>query len=107
MVRLAADFDLLQARGLTVAEAMDELKDKYQASLLRCLWECCLAEREGGDLHNLPVHALRLGMVLAVDIYDNAGVIVAPKGYEVTTQLLYRLQNAQVSSVLVHVAAGN
>lgn len=95
MLRIAAAFDELEAQGNTAALAIDMLRmqqDRYPPELLQALTVLRAAAAPRRELRDLPFSALRPGMVFAQDITLANGVLIVPRGHEVTAALIERLR---------------
>lgn len=103
VLKVVHDYDALLQRGNTPAEAiavMQEQRNFYDPEILGALEAEVLSAEEGFIVRALGLNELLPGMVLADDIRDGRGVILVPKGYEVTEVLKTRLLNfARFSTV--------
>ncbi len=99
MLRLALDYDRLTAAGLPHDVALARLGQKaeiYAPDLLAALKGApALASPagEGAQVRELSVWKLTVGMFAAEDIYAQSGLLVVPKGQEMTEAIIARLQN--------------
>jgi len=95
LLELAAEVDDLEVAGSTSTEAVATLAggNKYSARLLQAAGRC--AERDAQTLERSEVGfaALRIGMVLARDVRNARGVLIAPRGSEVTESFLEKMRN--------------
>jgi hypothetical protein len=99
MLRLLSDFDALVVRGLPLDAVMGRLRQKpgeYPDQLLGALEVAVTAEID--ELPKRPVKEvtvwhLEAGMVPLDDIVAESGVLVVPKGQEITDTLIVRLRN--------------
>jgi CheY-like chemotaxis protein len=95
ILRVAADFDVLEAQGHDRALAVDILlgrPDRYDA----CVLEALAAVRGGSvsrDVREIPISQLRAGMVLVDDVRLNNGLLLVARGYEVTAGFIERVRN--------------
>ncbi len=88
--------------GQRAARAVDTLRgrgERYDARVLEAL---CRAVRKGSaheEVRELPIAALRVGMVFLEDVKLTTGALLCARGYEVTTSFLARAQNFRAGSV--------
>jgi len=71
LLRVAMDFDTLVARGISVAMAISTLRGRagqYDAAALDALAELRGQDGPGDEVRELPLSALRVGMILADDL---------------------------------------
>lgn len=102
VLTLALDFDSLTSAGRAHESTIADLRsqkgrydDQVQPAVgaLRAL---------GADsiIADVPLDKLRLGMVLAQDVVNTGGMLVVPKGQQVTQAMLTRLRNyAELKSI--------
>jgi HD-GYP domain-containing protein (c-di-GMP phosphodiesterase class II) len=90
----AFDFEERQAAGDSAKTALDALRSR-SASYDRAVLEGLAAVCALGDdpTLDLPVAALRQGMIVACDIRTKGGTLLVSRGHEVTPGLLARLEN--------------
>lgn len=103
VLKVVHDYDALLQMGKTPAEAvavMQERRHWYDPEVLGALEAEVLSAEEGFIVRALGLNELLPGMVLADDIRDGRGVILVPKGYEVTEVLKARLLNFARFSVI-------
>jgi len=96
LVRVAVDFDVLEMQGHTPALALDVMRgrvDRYDPRVLEALEKLHGAERSRREVRELPIPALRVGMVVAEDVRLSSGPLLVARGFEVTASLLARLTN--------------
>lgn len=102
MLRVAADFDALEAQGLSSASALTTLKGnagKYEPQVLSAFLSSFGQRRETDKVRDISIAALRVGMVLAADVKLTAGTLFVARGYEITPTFLERMQNFRPGSV--------
>lgn len=102
MLRVAADFDTLEAQGQSVAIALTTLKgraDQYEPQVLTAFLAMFGTRKEGDKIRDISVGALRSGMVLAADVKMATGTLFVARGYEVTPAFLERIRNFRPGSV--------
>ncbi len=96
MLKVAIDFDAIEAQGIPAALAIDTLRgraDGYDPVIL----EAFAAIRDCGVVHDevreLPMFSVREGMVFAEDAMTSGGTLLAARGYEVTSGFVERARN--------------
>ena len=95
LLKLALDLDVLQAQGLSVGAALDTLRGRagwYDPAMLRALGDL-LGEGRGAEVREMRLREVRPGMTFAEDVTTRAGVLLIPRGHEVTPGLLERIRN--------------
>lgn len=96
ILRIASDYDMLEAQGLplgTIVNIMRGRGDRYDLKLLdefAALRETAAPER---IIREVPLRAIRSGMVFVEDLLMQNGVLVATRGYEVTERFVERVQH--------------
>ena len=102
ILKVALDFDSLQASGKQENEAFSELKKRngwYDPNVLKAL-EMALGIETKYELRAVKVRELRSGMIFAQDVRALKGRLLVAKGQEVTPALCERLKNvAQITPV--------
>jgi response regulator RpfG family c-di-GMP phosphodiesterase len=102
MLRVAADFDTLEAQGLSSALALTALKgrtDQYDPEVLAAFLGLFGQRKDGDKIRDISLGALRSGMVLAADVKMATGTLFVARGYEVTPAFLERVRNFRPGSV--------
>lgn len=104
ILRVAADFDTLEARGLSSAAALSTMNgrsDQYDPGALSALLTLYAERerREGDKIRDISLAALRSGMVFAADVKMATGTLFVARGYEVTPAFLERVRNFRPGSV--------
>lgn len=102
ILRLAVDFDTLEAQGLSSGMALTSLKgraDQYQPAILSAFLSLFGQRKEGDKIRDISVAALRSGMVLAADVKMATGTLFVARGYEITPAFLERIRNFRPGSV--------
>jgi len=102
ILRVASDFDTLEAQGLSGAIALTTLKgraDQYDPQVLAAFLSLFGERKEGDKIRDISVAALRTGMVLAADVKMATGTLFVARGYEVTPAFLERIRNFRPGSV--------
>lgn len=96
ILRIASDYDTLEARGLGPATIIDIMRgrgERYDRILLE---EFAILRKNSAPeriVRELPLSAIRTGMILVEDLLMKNGVLVASRGYEVTERFVERVQN--------------
>jgi hypothetical protein len=100
ILRIAADFDALEAQGLASGLALDTLlgrRDRYDPVLLRAFEELQGVHRGRDDVRQVPLAALQVGMVLTEEVRLRSGTLLAGRGYEITSSFVERTRNSRDS----------
>jgi response regulator RpfG family c-di-GMP phosphodiesterase len=103
ILKLALDFDKLEASGISKGECLDEIRrrknwyDPVVVSALRTV----LANQIQFEVKTLRTNELEPGMILAEDVSSTRGLLLILKGQEVTTSLRMRLHNYAERGVIV------
>ncbi len=102
VLRVAHDFDVLEAEGGTLAQAIDTLRGRagrHPQDVLDALATVRAANSGGDEVRELPVAALRPGMVLAQDLKLVSGALLAARGYEIAAGFVERAKNFKPGAV--------
>ena len=102
VLRVAVDFDTLEAQGQSSGFALTALKgraDQYDPQVLAAFLALHGQRKEGDKIRDISVAALRSGMVLAADVKMATGTLFVARGYEVTPAFLERIRNFRAGSV--------
>jgi CheY-like chemotaxis protein len=102
ILRVAVDFDTLEAQGLSSGMALTTLKgraDQYEPQVLAAFLGMYGQRKEGDKIRDISVGALRSGMVLAADVKMATGTLFVARGYEITPAFLERVRNFRPGSV--------
>ncbi|MDF7801746.1 response regulator [Pontiellaceae bacterium B1224] len=95
ILRCASDYDEQLARGTSPAQAMQNMKNNHTSYNSRVL--AALEGIEPPQLQKtielIPIHELRLGMILAADIRSTNDVMIVSKGQSVSRLMRRRLEN--------------
>lgn len=103
MLRIATDFDTLEARGCSAALAVTTMRGRegqYDPIVLNALGELRGGEGARTEVEELPLSALCVGMVLADDVKMVAGTLLVARGYVITESFIERLRNYRADSVV-------
>jgi CheY-like chemotaxis protein len=103
ILRLAEDFDQGEMRGLSDAAVLAQLRSRgneYDSALVAHL-EAIIGAKAADrfEIRELPVRLLQIGMVLADDLRNRAGLLLAPRGSEITSSFVERARNFPPGSV--------
>lgn len=91
VLRLAADYEALEAQGLHATLAVAGLRARsgaYDPKLLDHLSTLRVGVERGPELREVGVSHLRTGMVLAADLKSVKGVLLLARGTEITEPVL-------------------
>ena len=102
ILRVSADFDTLEAQGLSTAIALTTLKgrsDQYEPEVLSAFLGLFGQRKDGDKIRDISLGALRSGMVLAADVKMATGTLFVARGYEITPAFLERVRNFRPGSV--------
>jgi response regulator RpfG family c-di-GMP phosphodiesterase len=102
LLRVALDFDTLEAQGATAALAVDTLRGRsqqYDPEVIGALARVRASEAEHHDVREVRLSALRVGMVFAEDVTFTSGALLAARGYAVTPSFVERAGNFQPGMV--------
>ncbi|MFH0785063.1 MAG: HD domain-containing phosphohydrolase [Pseudomonadota bacterium] len=95
ILKIAIDFDSLLHRGCRRFEALAKLKEEeglYNPEILKILAKLKLDE-EHEKIIAVDVQGISVGMIIEQDIVSANGILILPKGQEVTWSLLQGLKN--------------
>lgn len=95
ILKVVIDFDQLVMNGLTKMEALTSLSQRsseYNPNLVAALASIHLDE-VGEVVKTLRIKELTTGMIAEKDIKANSGLLLVPKGQEITYPVLERLRN--------------
>jgi CheY-like chemotaxis protein len=102
LLRVAIDFDALEAQGISAEQALATLQGragKYDPKILQTLLELRGGEKPLDEVREVAVSGLRLGMILAEDLKTPSGLLIAASGYLITATFLQRALNFQAGTV--------
>jgi response regulator RpfG family c-di-GMP phosphodiesterase len=97
LLRLAVDLDVLEASGLSPAEALAKLRGRngtYDPRALEALEEE-VAVRTAQLVQELSLAQVKPGMQLAEDLRGRNGVLLVARGFVVSSGLLMKLQSLE------------
>lgn len=93
ILKAVTDFDALKKEGsstLRALEIMDRHLHWYDPDVLRALKEEIV---DTGTIRTIPITEIFPGMLLLEDISDDSGVVLVPRGSEITAALKARIFN--------------
>ncbi|MBK7859413.1 MAG: response regulator [Archangiaceae bacterium] len=93
-VKLAFDYDALRSRGDGATLAFETLKGRlghYDSELLAALGEYAAADARRPAVRELMLRDLRPGMTFTEDLRNKGGMLLVPRGMELTAALHLRL----------------
>jgi len=96
VLKAALDFDGFDTRGLAASVALGTMRargDYYNPQVLEALEALLGAQDRPVEVQQVPLSALRVGMVLADDVKLTNGVLLAARGYHVTAGFVERARN--------------
>ncbi|MBI3450409.1 MAG: response regulator [Acidobacteria bacterium] len=96
LLKIALDYDALEARGIPQEVAFDTLRGRegwYDPSLLDAFAKSHGNAGKNLDVREIKLAALSPGMVLAEDIRTQAGGLLVARGHEITEGLIERIRN--------------
>jgi CheY-like chemotaxis protein len=101
MLRIAIDFDDLQARGHTPAAAIGAMhaRDGYDPQVLESLAASVRSAEDSDEPQSMPLSGLQVGMVVAEDIRMVSGTLLVARGYEIAQGFLERARNFRPGTV--------
>jgi len=94
-LRLAVILDSLRMTGLSHQEALARLLDQHRefgSGLIGALADI-KSETDAKELRKVSFSKLTTGMILQEEIRTRSGMLVVPKGHEITLALLIKLDN--------------
>jgi response regulator RpfG family c-di-GMP phosphodiesterase len=112
LLRLAADFDELEAQGMSAALALDALERRsglYDPVVLAALRRVCGVEQRTAVVQEMRLADVRPGMIFATDVIGTNGLLLVARGQEVTPSLVERIRNSWsgfATSTTVSVVSG-
>ncbi len=102
ILRVAIDFDALEGQGNSRSLALDTMRgrsERYDPEVLAALSDVRGAGTAHDEVRELPLPALRVGMVFAEDVKMTSGLLLATRGYEVTAGFVERTRNFRSGTV--------
>ena len=102
ILRVVLDFDALEAQGNSAVLAIDTMRGRtqcYDAVTLEAFANIRCSGVQKDEVRELPLTAIREGMVLADDLKMSNGTLLAARGYEVTTSFVERARHFRAGTV--------
>ncbi len=97
LMRIIDDYDVLEARGHNPAVSLQVLRSRegiYDPKLLQLVEDMWVSTHVAAvRVRELKVNELRVGMILASDVFASNGMLLVTHGHEVTVSLVERLRN--------------
>lgn len=96
ILKAVLDYDLLQLSGNTDLQALNLMKERarwYDPQILKALEEEYYAGSKIFKIKEIRIDELLTGMVIAEDILSETGVLLVPRGQEISEALKKRLLN--------------
>jgi response regulator RpfG family c-di-GMP phosphodiesterase len=96
VLRVAVEFDELESRGVATQTALDALRGRkgaHDPETLDIFAWLKGAEVARQEVREIPLRALRLGMILAEDMHAKNGLLLVTRGFEVTPSFLEKTRN--------------
>lgn len=98
LLKAATDFDMLESRGLSAAEALVAMQARaatYDPNVLKALQEMQQGLTITGVVRQMAVAEVLPGMVFAQDVVDTHGTLLVARGQEASENLLRHLHEYQ------------
>lgn len=98
VLKIVVDFDELEAQGLATSLALDTMRGRagWYDPILLTAFALLRGSVQTALVRELPLKLVYPGMTFAEDIKNQAGVLLLPRGYEITEGLLERIRNFPV-----------
>ena len=96
MLKIALDFDQLDAQGVPAAIALETLRGRkglYDPDLIKTFGNILGSSRAQFVIQELPLGRLRPGMVFVDDVRTVQGGLLVARGHEITLSLIERIRN--------------
>ncbi len=101
ILRLAVDFDALEAQGTAAEAAVEILRSRaelYEPAILDAL-VVLHGNRAREMIKEIPLSGLQVGMVLAEDLMRTDGMLLLARGVEVAAGVIERMKNFRAGTV--------
>jgi CheY-like chemotaxis protein len=94
LLRLSMELERVETAGGALDEALRAMsvQKAFPAKFIEAAWRT-IPKSDASQDHAIGVNDLRAGMVLSDDVETQGGVVIAPRGCEVTPSLLEHLRN--------------
>jgi hypothetical protein len=96
VLALAVDFDALAAQNQSTVAALGLMRaraDHYGPAIVEQLGALLGASRENIDVQEVALQSVVPGLTILEDVRNQFGVLLVPKGFEVSRSFLERLNN--------------
>lgn len=96
ILRIAADFEELESKGLNSHSALDTMTGRegvYDQEILRKFIEVRGKSEGNTEVREVTVDGLSEGMVFDEDVLTRSGMMLIPRGQEVTVGVIARISN--------------
>jgi len=96
LLKIVIDYDILIEKGIQDKQALEIMHQRsgyYDPVILAALEAEILSIEHGYVVRTYPLNDVNPGMILADEVKDNLGVVLIPRGYEVTEVMKLRLQS--------------
>jgi hypothetical protein len=96
ILSLVLDYDAFIAQGVTTEVAVGALRnriDKHDPALIAKLVECIGAGAAENEVRQIQLRMVRAGMTIMDDLRSEFGVLLVPRGFEVTESFCERMRN--------------
>lgn len=97
ILRLATDFDELDARAVPIATALELLAQRgsrYSTEVLEALGRTRGLTESGAAVREMTLLEVAEGMTFAADVTGDNGMLLVARGQEVTASLVLRIRNS-------------
>lgn len=96
LLRIVIDYDVLIEKGMPDKQALEIMHQRsgyYDPVIIAALEAEILSVEHGFVVKNYHLDEVYPGMILADEVKDSFGVVLIPRGYEITEVMKLRLQN--------------
>jgi CheY-like chemotaxis protein len=96
ILAVVLDFDSLTAQGQSADSAIEQLKNsdrRHDAPLVDKLGEHLGAGKGTEEIRHMPLRTIMPGMVLMDDLRNEHGILLVPRGFEVSDSFVARMRN--------------
>jgi len=96
LLKLATDFDILEAQGNSLEHTLETLEGRtgvYDTAALRALRMLRHVAARTTVVREMPLSEVQVGMVFATDVMTASGVLLVARGQEVTRGVAARIAN--------------
>lgn len=102
ILKIALDLDELESGGFTVQHALDTMRGRdgwYDPKILASLVKLKGTRAELSKIREIPLRAVKVGMIFAEDVRTSSGILLVTRGYEVTQSFVERMRNIRAATV--------